>query len=146
MMLIELLTPNRTKRSKKQNMHEHQLAAWLDDQRMGFALGELSAEKVDALRSLNSDFDLGVRDVMTMPPSDWTVGFVKALVREFTGRSSLLPARPTWAQLAAEARTKIVNRDGHINPPGRWLDDDSEGYFIKWTTDFPDAAVDHPEE
>jgi hypothetical protein len=81
---------------------EHQLAAWLEDQRMAFALGELPADKVAQLRVAHGN------DVMEQPPGAWAVWFVTSWVREF-GQPSGLPEEPTWAQMAAEARTKIIH-------------------------------------
>lgn len=95
---------------------EHEAACRLDDQRMASCLGELPGARPEE------------------PASPWAREFVKALVAEVTGLDSLLPVDCTWAQLAAEARSKVINQPGHLHAPGKWLDDKGEGYFTKWAS------------
>ena len=95
------------------------MEAWLDDQRMAHALGQPPAEGTPP-------------DELAKPPTRWVRQFVRALAAELTGHDSPLPEDCTWDMLAAEARTKIVNQPGHLQPAGAWLDARGMGYFSKW--------------
>lgn len=97
-----------------QSHQEHVLACWLDDQRMALALGELPPDQAARLHEITP-----LQHIMAAPPGPGSVRLFKALVRHMSGRPSELPSQPTWAQMAAEARAKIINKRRHIHEPGR---------------------------
>lgn len=102
-------------------------ACWLDDQRMAFALGELSPERAEEVRAAARD-----PDVLVAPTTTWAREFVRALVAELTGLDAALPEDAAWSRLATEARAHVLAHPGHIQPPGKWLDEAGQGYFCKW--------------
>ena len=58
---------------------------------------------------------------------------MRALVRQLDMAPDL-PDGATWAEVAAEAR-KVVSSPHHVFEPGRWLDDDGDGYFAAYARD-----------
>ena len=127
---------------------------------MAYALGELAAENEARLREIvvrggseprrhprarTAQAPTRTRthraaplqaDILETAPSGWAVHLVKSLVFHMTGEESTLPDDgATWAQMAAEARSKIIGNPEHIHDSERWLDTNGEGYFAKWATD-----------
>jgi len=103
-----------------------QLVCWVEDQRMAHALGELDDRWVARVHAVFPE-----RDLLAEPPGSSTVRVFKELVRETTGRPSVLAEQPTWQQMAEEARATVT--------PGaqKWLNSDGEGYFTRWALDHP---------
>ena len=108
------------KRSQASRDKEDLLAAWLDDQRMAAALGQLSRHQVASLGALPGALD-------STTPSPQSVRVVKGLVKAFTGLDVLESPGVTWAQMAAAARDHILDANRPLwNPVG------SEGYFVSF--------------
>ena len=113
-------TPHDNKRSQAARDKEDLLAAWLDDQRMAAALGQLSRSQLASLGALPGALD-------STTPSPESVRVVKGLVKAFTGLDVLDSPGVTWAQMAAAARDHILDANRPLwNPVG------SEGYFVSF--------------
>lgn len=96
------------------------MLTWLEDQRMAKHLGELTPEHEKAIEATSAAACPGLAPFHKRErPSRWAVKFVKAAVLQIHGSPSRLPARPTWPQLAREAKAKIVDVPGHPLTPGR---------------------------
>ena len=104
---------------------ENALAAWLDDQRMAHALGQLDASQVADLQSTPG--------ALGTPPGAHCVNVLRRLVKEFTGILDVFGGKaPAWEDMAAAARDHILS-DSVIRGRTTWLQD-GNGYFTSFHT------------
>lgn len=111
------------KRTQASRDKEDLLAAWLDDQRMAAALGQLSPDQLAGLGALPGALDLSA------PPSQDSVRVVKALVKSFVGLNVLDAPDVTWAQMAAAARDHILDANRPLWNSGCSC---GEGFFVSY--------------